>query len=198
VIKDLVLKRDALLDREEIIDALGLPIVVKPSCEGSSLGVTIASTPEELDKGIFNALACGQWIILEQYLEGREITSAVIGNDEPEALPLIEICPGQGYEFFTYDAKYLPGATNEICPAPLPEDLTLKAQELGRAAHKALYCAGYSRTDMILKDGEYYLLETNTIPGMTRTSLFPQAALAGGMDFSTLMDRLIELALARQ
>ena len=198
VVKDLVLRRDELLGRDEIIDNLGLPIVVKPSCEGSSLGVTIASTPEELEKGIFDALACGAWIILEQYLEGREITSAVIGNEEPEALPLIEISPGEGYDFFTYDAKYLPGASREICPAPLPDDLTLEAQELSKAAHKALYCSGYSRTDMILKDGRYHLLETNTIPGMTSTSLFPQAARAAGMDFSAMMDRLIELALAKQ
>jgi D-alanine-D-alanine ligase len=112
-----------------------------------------------------------------------------------EALPLIEIIPGEGYEFFDYDAKYLPGATTEICPARVDADITARAQELAVASHKALFCRGYSRTDMILKDGQLSVLETNTIPGMTATSLYPQAAEEAGMPFGKLLDKLIELGI---
>jgi D-alanine-D-alanine ligase len=117
----------------------------------------------------------------------------VLGNQHVEALPLIEIIPGEGYEFFDYEAKYQPGATEEICPARIDAELTQAAQSCAITAHKALYCRGYSRTDMILKDGTFFVLETNTIPGMTATSLFPQSAKAAGLSFSQLLDRLIEL-----
>ena len=91
--------------------------------------------------------------------------------------------------------QYTPGATREICPARLSPEITRKAQDYAKRAHQALCCRGYSRTDMIVADGELYLLETNTIPGMTQTSLFPQAAAAAGISFSSLLDRLIDLAL---
>jgi D-alanine-D-alanine ligase len=172
-----------------------LPLVVKPSNEGSSLGAAIVRTPEELASGLDEACRYDRWILVEKYIDGQEITCGVLGNDQLEALPLIEISPGDGYHFFDYNAKYLPGASREICPAPLSEGLTRQGQEIALAAHKALYCRGYSRTDMMLEDGQYYVLETNTIPGMTETSLFPQAAKAAGYSFSALMDRLIELAL---
>jgi len=107
----------------------------------------------------------------------------------------VEIIPGDQYEFFDYEAKYKPGATEEICPARLSEKLTKKAQDYAVRAHQALKCRGYSRTDMIVSKDEIYILETNTIPGMTATSLYPQAAAAAGISFSELLDRLIELAL---
>ena len=195
VARDLVLDRKLPPAPQSLVETLGLPLVVKPASEGSSLGMSIAGTFQELEQGLREAFAHDRWVLVEEYISGREITVSVLGNDRLEALPLIEITPGEGYHFFTYEAKYLPGASREICPAPLPQDLTLKAQELGLAAHQALYCRGYSRTDMILKDGSFYLLETNTIPGMTGTSLFPQAAQAAGYSYSRLLDRLIELAL---
>jgi D-alanine-D-alanine ligase len=134
-------------------------------------------------------------VLVEAFLEGTEITCGVLGNDNPEALPLIEIVPGEGYDFFDYDAKYLPGATEEICPARIDETLTAKVQSYGVMAHTALGCKGYSRSDFILVDKEFFVLETNTIPGMTATSLFPQTAKAAGLDFSQLLDRLIELGM---
>ncbi|MEW5725279.1 MAG: D-alanine--D-alanine ligase, partial [Thermodesulfobacteriota bacterium] len=191
VARDVVLDRENLVDLDEIIEQLGLPVVVKPACEGSSLGLSLARTREELSAGLEEALACGRWVILEEYIEGREITSAVLGNDELEALPLIEITPGEQYRFFNYEAKYRPGASKEVCPAPLSADLTRRAQEIGLKAHRALFCRGFSRTDMILKDGRFFTLETNTIPGLTETSLFPQAAAAAGYTFPRLMDRFI-------
>ena len=136
--------------------------------------------------------------MVEQFISGREITAGVLGNADPVALPLIEIIPGEGYTFFDYDAKYKPGASKEICPAPIDPDLALKAQKYGVEAHKALQLRGYSRTDMIpTRDGEFYLLETNTIPGMTPTSLFPQAAAEHGLDFPILLERLIELGMEK-
>jgi D-alanine-D-alanine ligase len=110
-------------------------------------------------------------------------------------LPIIEIIPDDEHEFFDYEAKYTAGASQEICPARIDANLTQKAQACAIAAHQALYCQGYSRTDMIIKDGECYVLETNTIPGMTATSLFPQSAKVAGMSFGQLLDRLIELGI---
>ena len=182
----------------QVIKRLGLPLVVKPVCQGSSIGMTIVRTEAELTEGIKTAFVHDSRVMVEQFISGREITAGVLGNDDPVALPLIEIIPGEGYTFFDYNAKYKPGASKEICPAPIDEGLTDKAKRYGVAAHKALQLRGYSRTDMILTDqGQFYLLETNTIPGMTATSLFPQAAAEHGLDFPALLERLIELGMEK-
>jgi D-alanine-D-alanine ligase len=123
------------------------------------------------------------------------VTGGVLGNDDPEALPLIEIVPGEGHAFFNYKAKYTAGETQEICPARISDALTDQAQACAIKAHQTLFCRGYSRTDMIIHQDEIYILETNTIPGMTATSLFPQAAAKAGLDFTRLLDRLIALSL---
>lgn len=179
----------------EIEAELGLPVVVKPVNEGSSIGVSKAASPAELKAALDKAFAYDRRVLVEKFIPGREITGAVLGNDHPTALPLVEIIPGENYAFFDYEAKYQPGASREICPAPLDEELTRRGQACAVAAHQALQCRGYSRTDMILANGIFYVLETNTIPGMTATSLFPQAAQAYGLSFSQLLDRLVELAL---
>ena len=179
----------------EIVDQLGLPLVVKPVREGSSLGLTIARTPAELQAGIDSAKKHDRLVMIEQYIKGRVITAAVLGNDELTALPLIEIIPGEGFEFFDYTAKYQAGASKEICPAPLSPEQTATAQKLALEAHSALRLRGYSRTDMILDAaGNFFLLESNTIPGMTSTSLLPQAAAQYGLSFPQFLDRLIALA----
>ncbi len=181
--------------QQEVLDHLGLPAVIKPEHEGSSIGLSVVREPAELEPALQKAFQYDRRCLVEKYIAGTEITAGVLGNDTLEALPLVEIIPGDGYHFFDYEAKYTPGATNEICPARLSRELTEKAQAYARRAHQALCCRGYSRTDMIVSDGEIYLLETNTIPGMTQTSLFPQAAAAAGISFSSLLDRLIEFAL---
>ena len=180
-----------------VLDELGLPVVVKPEHEGSSIGLTIVRRPEQLPKALDDAWQFDRRCLVEKFIPGMEITGGVLGNDTLEALPLIEIVPGREHEFFDYAAKYTPGASEEICPARLSPELTAKAQDYARRAHRALFCRGYSRTDMIVSGQEVLVLETNTIPGMTQTSLFPQAAAAVGISFSTLLDRLIELALER-
>jgi D-alanine-D-alanine ligase len=136
-------------------------------------------------------------VLVEEFIEGTEVTGGVLGNAKLQALPLVEIVPSTSYPFFTYEAKYQPGATTEICPARLDPELTAAAQKCALTAHRALGCRGYSRTDMKIRDGEIYVLETNTIPGMTATSLFPQGAQAMGLEFPELLDTLIHLALEK-
>ncbi len=180
---------------ETIEGQLDFPVVVKPVEAGSSVGMSICRSSDDLPAALEDAFKYGQSVMLEAYIDGVEVTGGVLGNDEVEALPLIEIIPSDSHEFFDYEAKYTAGVTEEICPARINAELTLKAQNYATIAHKALHCSGYSRTDMILRDDEFYVLETNTIPGMTATSLFPQAAEAAGYSFSQLLDKLIQLSL---
>ncbi len=181
---------------DALITRFGLPVVIKPVREGSSLGLTLAETKEQLIGGIEKAQSHDSQTMIEQYIRGRELTVGVLGNEELQGLPVIEIVPGEGSSFFDYDAKYKAGASEEICPAEISDELTALAQKYGVAAHKALRLTGYSRTDIMLsEDGSLYLLETNTIPGMTPTSLMPQAAAEYGLAFPELLEKLIELGL---
>ncbi len=174
---------------------LGLPLVIKPNEAGSSVGMTIVRSLDTISEAVEKAFAHDSTLLVEAYIEGIELTGGVIGNRDLQALPIIEIIPDDEHEFFDYEAKYTAGVTQEICPARIDDEMTHKAQAYATAAHRALFCKGYSRTDMILKDGEIYVLETNTIPGMTATSLLPQAARVAGLSFSRLLDRLIELGI---
>jgi len=182
---------------EEIEAHLGLPVVIKPVNEGSSIGVAKARSREKLEKGLKAAFLYDHRVLVEEFLQGVEVTGGVLGNKKLTALPLVEIVPSEKYDFFDYEAKYTAGASTEIVPARLDEAIAQRARETALTAHRALQCRGYSRTDMIIRDGEIFVLETNTIPGMTATSLFPQAAQAMGLAFPQLLDRLIELALER-
>lgn len=177
------------------MDRIGLPLVVKPARGGSSIGMTIVKTQDRLESAIEQALHYGDTLVVESYIAGTELTVGVIGNRDVTPLPVIEIIPDTCYEFFDYQAKYLPDACQEICPARIDAALTEKAQFYAVMAHRALYCEGYSRTDMILKDREIFVLETNTIPGMTETSLLPRAARTAGIPFPKLLDMLIELGI---
>jgi D-alanine-D-alanine ligase len=181
----------------EIEEKLGLPGVIKPLNEGSSIGITIARSLQELEQGLAAAFKYDSRVLVEEYIEGPEVTGGVLGNAKLQALPLVEIVPATSYPFFTYEAKYQAGATTEICPARIDPELTAAAQKCAITAHLALGCRGYSRTDMKIRDREIYVLETNTIPGMTATSLFPQGAKAAGLEFPELLDTLIALALDR-
>jgi D-alanine-D-alanine ligase len=190
-----VARRDARLDVEGIVRHLGTPLVIKPVVGGSSVGITIVRRPEDLQAAAEAAYEHDPSVLIEAYIQGTEITGGVIGNDGLQALPIIEIVPNPSHEFFDYTAKYTPGVTEEICPARIDAELTAAAQRLAIEAHRALFCRGYSRTDMILRGREIFILETNTIPGMTATSLLPQAARSAGISFSQLLDQLITLSL---
>ena len=186
-----------LRDSGRIESAVGLPCVVKPVRQGSSIGMSIVRTRDQLPAALELALRHDGEVMVEAFLKGRELTAGVLGNSELTALPLIEIIPDSRFDFFNYEAKYQPGATREVCPAPVSETVRARAQDYALRAHRSLQLRGYSRTDMILVGEELYLLETNTIPGMTPTSLLPQAAAEAGLPFGALLDRLIELALER-
>lgn len=190
-----VLKKGEPLQPAAWEKQLGLPLVIKPNEAGSSVGMTIVRSLETISEAVEKAFSHDSTLLVEAYIEGIELTGGVIGNQDLQALPIIEIIPDDKHEFFDYEAKYTAGATQEICPARIDDKMTWKAQVCATAAHRALFCEGYSRTDMILRNEEIYVLETNTIPGMTATSLLPQAARVAGLSFSNLLDRLIQLGI---
>lgn len=187
-------KEDDIDYTMESIEKFGLPVVIKPVTSGSSIGLSIVKSINNLKSALDKAFLHDHTVLIEKYMDGIELTGGVIGNQKLQALPIVEIIPGAEYEFFDYKAKYTPGASKEICPARINDFLTQKAQDCAIKAHKALFCRGYSRTDMILKENDIYVLETNTIPGMTPTSLLPLAAKTAGISFSQLLDQLIELS----
>ena len=179
------------------VRSLGWPVVIKPASGGSSIGMSIAKTEDAFPAAIENGFNYDATLLIEAFIDGTEVTCAVLGNDDAlTTLPLVEIVPGKGYDFFDYEAKYKPGATQEICPARVDESIAHRVREHALKAHQALFLKGYSRSDFIIQGENIYILETNTIPGMTPNSLFPIAAKAAGISFSALLDRLIELALA--
>ena len=179
-----------------LLEELGPRCVVKPSTEGSALGVYIVDSQESLAEAIGKAFLLDKEILVESYIAGRELTVAVLGNDEPYALPVIEIVPI--HEFYDYESKYAPGGSKHLCPAPIDDKATAEVQAAAVKAHKALGCAGLSRSDFIVDEaGDAWILETNTIPGMTETSLLPDAGRAAGIGFPELCRLLVEYALER-
>ncbi|TCI23146.1 D-alanine--D-alanine ligase [Exiguobacterium sp. SL-10] len=193
--------RDVLIETGDDIDAkiaewgAEFPCVVKPAQEGSSNGLTIAMDEAMLRQGIDKAFACDTAVLVEQYIKGRELTVPVLGNHGAEtALPVIEIIPKN--EFYDYESKYSEGGSIHVCPAELPDALTEEVQTAAIKAHRALGCSGYSRSDFLVSEtGLAYILETNTLPGMTPLSLFPDSARAVGISYGELLERFIELAL---
>lgn len=173
----------------------GYPAVVKPNRQGSTIGLSIAKSREELMSALDLAFKYDDNVLIEQFIKGVEITVPVLGNDVLRVLPIVEIVPDGG--FYDYHAKYTDGATEEIVPARIPEPQYKHAEELALMCHKSLGCRGMSRTDMIVADDGIYVLETNTIPGMTPTSLLPRSAKAAGIEFPELLNILINLALER-
>lgn len=166
------------------------PLVVKPAANGSSIGLSIVEKPSLLDKAIDLAFAYDDNIIIEEYIKGRELTVAILDD---RALPVIEIVPKR--KFFDYQAKYKYGLTEYLVPAPLPAPIKKKVQLCALKAHRLLGCFGCSRVDFMLDcKSRAYILEVNTIPGLTQTSLLPKAASKTGIDFSRLCLKLVGLA----
>ncbi len=189
-----VVHRGHLYDVDALVAQLGEKSVVKPANEGSSVGMTIVHEIGELAEAIEKAFAFDRDVLIERFVEGTEVTIAVIGNDEVVALPTLEIVPE--HEFYDYDSKYVPGMSSHIIPARVSEAARAECQRLAVSAHKTLGCRGMSRADTIVEaDGTVWLLEVNTIPGMTSTSLVPDAARAAGIEFPDLCRMLVEFAL---
>ena len=180
-----------------VFEALGHDLVIKGATQGSTLGLAMVEGEDAFQAGLAAVAAIDDEILIEERIRGMELTAGVIGGDEPVALPLVEIRP-QASDTFDYEAKYTPGASLEICPAPIDAALTARVQALARLAHHALGCWGVSRSDFMVRAGEPYILETNTLPGLTEGSLLPQAARAAGLMLPVLLDRQIAWGLERR
>ena len=190
------LKKDQPYDCAVITATVGHHCVVKACGEGSTVGIYLVEREEDLEPAILRAFEYDTTVLVEQFVVGDEYTVAVIGNDELEALPIIQIIPQDG--FYDYEAKYAPGGSQHICPAPLPEERAACMQAYAKMAHRALGCRGVSRTDFLVDaSGKPWALETNTVPGMTSTSLLPDAARAQGYSFAELCTKLVAFALER-
>lgn len=189
-------ERNEILGRA--ISLFGFPSVVKPRSLGSSVGISIPKTAKELASAILKALKASRDVMIQEFISGIEVTCAVLDgkNGELLALPPTQIIPKVS-DFFDYEAKYAVGGSEEITPPRLPKRTIEEVQSIARTAHAALGCSGMSRTDTIVSPKGIYVLETNTIPGMTETSLLPQAAKAAGISFSELLDRIIEAGISR-
>lgn len=198
VARDLVITRaqwdsghESVLKR--VHTELGFPCVLKSPCQGSSLGMAIPREVGEFRGALLNVLAFDDTVLIEEYLEGIEVTCSVLDatpGAPPQALPVTEIRPVTA-AYFDYNAKYEAGATEEITPARIAPEITQEVQDIAVRAHTAIGCRGLSRSDMILVNDRPVWFEVNTIPGMTETSLFPQAAAAAGISFPDLLDRLV-------
>lgn len=177
----------------DAVSRIGYPVVVKPSRQGSTIGMTKVNAAEGLNNAIKEAAAYDEQIIVERFVEGVELTVGILGTSDPMALPVIEIVPKGG--FYDYEAKYAPGGSDHFIPARIAEVDTTAAQEMAIRAFNSLGCRGMARVDIMLGQDGMCVLEVNTIPGMTPTSLLPEAAKATGIGFEQLLDMLIGFAL---
>jgi D-alanine-D-alanine ligase len=180
---------DALGDLEQ---RLGFPLVVKPSRGGSALGVKFAASWYEVPEALVSAFSYDDRVLLERFVDGRELAVGVLGG---EPLPIVEAIPRSG-DSYDFEARYEIGRTSFVCPAKLGTEQAAAITEKALAAYEALGCSGFSRVDLILGEEGPQVLEVNAIPGLTETSLLPQAAEAAGMSFERLVERILDLALA--
>jgi D-alanine-D-alanine ligase len=179
------------VDVRDVEEQIGWPAIVKPNKQGSTVGLTIVRKREDLKKAIDEALRHDDEVMIEQFIPGRELTVPVLGE---EALPVGEIIVER--EIFDYETKYQPGMAKEIFPADLTGPQTVEVQRLALKSHRALKLSGYSRIDFRMdKNGAFWCLEANTLPGMTAASLFPKGGAAAGMSFPQVVDRICRLAI---
>jgi D-alanine-D-alanine ligase len=194
-VPDFCAVRSNTLDIDKVAAQLKtFPVVVKPACEGSSIGVTLVRRTEEYKAAFNEAFRFGPQVIVEKFIPGRELTVGILDR---EALPIVEIKPQK--EFFNFEAKYQKGLTDYVVPAPLAAEVARNVQSIALKAHQAMGCETYSRVDFRLDpDNRPYILELNTIPGFTETSLFPKAARQAGIEFTDVCLRLIALAYGKK
>jgi D-alanine-D-alanine ligase len=181
---------DFTFDPDIIEDLVGLPCVVKPSRQGSSVGIHIVSESAELEAAVRDSAQYDTEVMIERFAKGRELTVGILGD---QAFPAVEIRPKKG--IYDYESKYTPGMTEYLCPAPLDEEVMAQVQAYALRAFKVLKLRGYARIDFILAKEQLFCLEANTLPGMTATSLLPKGAAAMGIDFPELCDRIARLAV---
>ncbi len=190
--KGLNITKGELVDLD-VVKELGDKWVVKPAGQGSSVGVTIIDNLDKLDEALEESFKYEERAIIEEFLPGMEVSCGIVGNEDPLALPVIEICPKNN--FFDYEAKYTAGKCEEIVPARLSEETTKKIQEYALKVFELVGARGFIRVDFVVKDENPIILEMNTIPGLTPNSLLPKEAKAAGIEYAQLLDKMIELAL---
>lgn len=172
------------------------PYFVKPYNQGSSVGASIAKNQKELKKSLDEAFKYSDKVLIDEYIQGRELTCSVIGNNVPIALPVLEIVPKRG-DFFNYKSKYIEGGSEEFIPNNITKYTIDKVKKLSIKVYKAIGCRGFARVDFLLRNDNLYVLEINSIPGLTQMSLFPRSAKAYGLTYSQLLDKIIKLALEK-
>ncbi len=197
--KEVIIKKDEEYNIEKIADEIKLPVIVKPSELGSSVGINIAKTKQELVDSVKDAFSYGDEVMIEKYIKGREFTVTVMEDkNEIKALAVTEIIPLIS-EFYDYKAKYEDGGSKHVCPADIPEEDYKKISDYGIKVFEAVGCKGLARADFVWDEdaNEFYFIDLNTIPGMTKTSLAPEAAREAGMEFGDFLDRLIDDILSK-
>jgi D-alanine-D-alanine ligase len=180
---------DFAYDADTIEDLVGMPCIVKPSRQGSSVGIHVVNDRSELEAAVRDAAQYDSEVMIERFAKGRELTVGILGD---QALPPVEIRPKKG--IYDYESKYTPGMTEYLCPAPLDEEVVAQVQAYALRAFKVLKLKGYGRIDFILAKEQLFCLEANTLPGMTATSLLPKGAAAVGIDFPELCERIVQAA----
>lgn len=189
--KSLAINNRQYVVTKQVLASLPLPVVVKPARQGSSVGVHIVNSLGEFEPAVDDAFKNDQQIIVQQFIAGRELSCGVLQIDgQLKALPPTEIRPLKA-DFFDYKSKYEDGGSEVITPAKIPAQTTSAVQEIALRAHQALGCEGYSRTDVIWNDQGIYVIETNTLPGMTEHSILPQQAKAAGISLQQLLENLL-------
>jgi D-alanine-D-alanine ligase len=180
-----------------IEERLDFPLVVKPAAQGSALGIKFARTAADVPGALVAAFSYDTKVMLERYVAGRDLAVAVLdGPEGPDALPVVEAIPTEE-DFYDFEARYEMGRTRFVCPANLPAELTLRAQEIALATWRTLGCSGFARVDLLADGDELTVLEANAIPGLTDTSLLPLAAEAAGISFDAFVARVLDLAVTR-
>ncbi len=174
----------------------GFPAVVKPANLGSTIGVKIVNSPEELKKAVNEAFKLDKEVFIEKFIDGKEVTVGILGNEDVEVLPIIEIQTKRG--FYDYKAKYTPGESSHIIPPNLPTKIIKKIEKIAKKTYKVLRCSGFARMEiMVDKNYNFFVLDVNTIPGLTKLSLLPDAAKYKGLNFEELCEKILKLGLEK-
>lgn len=184
--------------RSQIVQEFSLPLIVKPVNQGSSVGVTVVHETNDIEAATHHAFLFDQQILVQEFVSGQEFSCGVLDDSKGKrALPPTAIRP-TGHEFFTYEEKYSENGAEEITPAPVPDELIRKIQDIAARAHEFLGCRHYSRTDTILgEDGVLYVIETNTLPGLTKGSLLPKQLAAADIPFEDFLDNMVQAAVEK-
>lgn len=184
--------KDAL---DIIARELGLPLVVKPAAQGSALGISVVEEARDLPRAMVSALSFDRKVLLEKFIEGRELAVSIVGTQDPRVLPIVEAVPKEDHPFYDFDSRYTPGETEFNVPASLEPAVAEEVERISLETYRALGCSGFGRVDMLLDaEGRPWILELNTIPGLTETSLMPAAAEAAGLSFADLVETVVATA----